>query len=79
MANQKMSPTQMVGAREKTMFPHTVVGTISGYLSRLAVSCECNHGNHRKDADKGNNHRDPGPATVHRAFVRIPTMPVMIR
>ena len=79
IANQKMSPTQMVGAREKTMFPHTVVGTVPDYLSRLAVSCESHDGDHRENPDERNGHRDPGPATIHRAFVRIPTMPVMIR
>ena len=79
IANQKMSPTQMVGAREKTMFPQTVVGTNSEYRSRLAVSCECDDGDDAKNTDQGNRHCDPGPATIHRAFVRIPTMPVMIR
>jgi hypothetical protein len=27
MENQKINPTQIVGAREKTIPPHTVVGT----------------------------------------------------
>jgi hypothetical protein len=79
MANQKMSPTQMVGARENTMFPHTVVGTLPDYLSCLAVSCERNDRNHRENADQSDGHHNPGPASVHRAFVRIPTMPVTIR
>ena len=61
------------------MFPHTVVGTSPEYLSRLAVSCECDYRDDRDDTDQGNSHGDPGPATVHRAFVRIPTMPVTIR
>jgi len=78
MANQKISPTQIVGAREKTMFPHTVVGTLSDYLSRLTVSCECDDRDDSEDADQGNRHRDPGPASIHRAFVMMPTMPVMI-
>jgi hypothetical protein len=79
MANQKMSPTQMVGARENTMPPHTVVGTFPDYLSRLPVSCECDDRDHREDADQSDCHHNPGPATIHRAFVRMPTMPVMIR
>jgi hypothetical protein len=79
MANQKMSPTQMVGARENTMPPHTVVGTVSDYRSRLPVSCESDDGDHREDADQSDGHHDPGRSTIHRAFVRIPTMPVMIR
>jgi hypothetical protein len=43
------------------------------------VSCESDDGDHRDDADQGDSHHDPGRATIHRAFVRIPTMPVMIR
>ena len=79
MANQKISPTQMVGAREKIMFPHTVVGTSTEYRSRLAVACECEVGNHHENADERNRHHGPGPAAVHRAFVKIPTIPVAIR
>jgi hypothetical protein len=79
MANQKMSPTQMVGARENTMPPHTVVGTIPDYLSCLAVSCECHDRDHREDTDQRNRHHDPGRPSTHRAFVRMPTMPVMTR
>jgi hypothetical protein len=79
MTNQKISPTQMVGAREKTILPHTVVGTVPDYLSRLAVSCECHNRDDGEDADEGNRHRNPGPASTHRAFVRMPTIPVMIR
>lgn len=79
MANQKISPTQMVGAREKMMFPHTVVGTAPEYRWCLAVTCECNDGDQDEDAHECHGHRDPGPAPIHRAFVRIPTIPVMIR
>ena len=79
MANQKISPTQMVGAREKTMFPHTVVGTPTEYRPRLAVTCEREVGDDGEDADERHRHRYPGPASIHRAFVRIPTTPVMIR
>jgi len=79
MANQKISPTQMVGAREKMMFPHTVVGTRPDYRVSLAVACECEVRDDDQDADERDRHRKPGPTTVHRAFVRIPTMPVTIR
>jgi hypothetical protein len=79
MANQKISPTQIVGARANTMFPHTVVGTLSDYPSRLAVTCECDHRDYGEDSDEGNRHCDPGPASIHRAFVMMPTIPVMIR
>lgn len=79
MTNQKISPTQMVGAREKMMFPHTVVGTGPDYRSRLASTCECEDRNQNQDADKRHRHGDAGPAPIHRAFVRIPTTPVTIR
>jgi hypothetical protein len=79
MANQKISPTQMVGARENTMPPHTVVGTVPDYLSCLPVSCERNDRDHGDDANERHCHHDPGRPTTHRAFVRMPTMPVMIR
>ena len=79
MANQKISPTQMVGASEKRIFPHTDVGTESEYRARLPVACECNDRNQHEDADERDRHHDAGGASVHRAFVRIPTTPVMMR
>ena len=61
------------------MFPHTVVGTRPEYRSRLAMTCEREVGDEREDPDERHRHRDPGPASIHRAFVRIPTTPVTIR
>jgi hypothetical protein len=78
ITNQKISPTQTVGAREKMMPPHTVVGTRPDYRPRLAVTCECDDCDQHEDADERHRHRNPGPAPIHRAFVRIPMMPVTI-
>jgi hypothetical protein len=43
------------------------------------VACECEDCDEDEDADEGDGHRYAGPAAIHRAFVRIPTTPVMIR
>jgi hypothetical protein len=79
MTNQKISPTQIVGARENTMFPHTVAGTEPDYRARLPVACECDDGNEHEDAHERHRHCNSRPTPIHRAFVRIPTTPMTIR
>ena len=61
------------------MPPQTVVGTSPEYRSCASGACERDDRDQREDSDERGRHRDPRRPTIHRAFVRMPTIPVTIR